>query len=977
MADALPPTNVLPDPQATAASFGPVGAELLFDPDYIRQRFARDFATAAVAFAAYDRNQLPPDFDPSPAFVGRLYRLLNPDVARKGLSCLSHYLEFGRTECRTPHPLFDPMHVLVAAKAAGQSVDPANVYFEFLAGNLPYAPHRLIDLDYIRRQAGEHLGAAEIFRMIADPDTPLALSPHPLFAPAYYSEVNEAECANQLIDYILYRSRPKNPSPFFDDTLYSIEANLSSQLTLPLVHYLENWQKGIAPCLLVHVLHLNHNLIEAGIAFTGDPISAYLENPDPDVVCHPEIPQGIISSAFANLASDVSGVATLKDLLDNFQRVKLGMGKDNDPDISIIILNYHKPVLTFLSVCGALNAMRGRAVEILVIENGGDPFHFEILSRAFADAPAVHWMKLPTNRMFGEGNNIAADYARGKYIMLLNNDCFLQENFGEVLHQHLAKWPGDSVGACLIFPNGLIQEFGCMISDAGQAVQRAKGLTADFLENRRTPEEVDYVSAACAVLPRATWQRFGGFDPAFEPCYYEDADLMRRIRAAGGRVRANPLLRAVHIENATTGEFLSGRFEETIEANKALYARRWFKHDGDSVLGLADGQPPQTTRGALPPASLRKRPVAVLYTPFDIGPGGGERYLLATAAALARHLDVAFCFGVETSSARVRFALNALGIAPFPFRIIAWDELLASDRPDLLVAMGNEIVPPVTGIGRHNWFILQFPFPWRNVGLPAFGRIRSFDRVITYSDFAAGWASRRFREFGIIDPPAIEVIHPSVRTERGVLPATKPANPAPGAVSVVNVGRFFVGGHSKRQDIFLDIIEMANRLADRPIHGTLIGTGFDNPDSVAFLKNVQARARESGRVRVILGASHGELMDELAAADIYLHCAGYDVPADVFPERLEHFGITIVESIFAGCYPVLYDAGGPGEILRKGGFGRGFSSIPEAAEVLANFGRSRERHGGEIADANADWFAQLTDEQFGNRIVALAESMLA
>jgi GT2 family glycosyltransferase/glycosyltransferase involved in cell wall biosynthesis len=979
MAESFPSVDALPDRVAEAAPLEAVGAERLFDPDYIRGRFARDFATPAAAFAACAGNQLPPDLDPSPFFVSRLYKLLHPDVARKGLDCLRHYLEFGRNEQRTPHPLFDPPYVLAAAKALGLSVDPADVYFEFLAGNLPCSPHKLIDLDHVRQQGGEHLGPVDIFRLLADPDKPLAFSPHPLFDLAHYSRANDVECANELIDYLIYRAKPKSPSPFFDDTFYGISAAMSSRSTPPLLHYLEHWDKGIgSPCILIHVLHLNHNLIQAGITFTGDPISAYVTNRSADVICHPEIMPSMISFAFANFqpAGGNSGT-TIKDVIENFYQIKSSVNQHQTPDFSIIILNYHKPILTFLSVCAALNAMRGRAAEIIVVENAGDPFHFEVLSRAFADAPAVRWIKLRENRLFGEGNNIAVDFARGKYIMLLNNDCFLQHDFGDVLHQHLQRWPNGCVGACLVFPNGLIQEFGAMVSDAGQAVQRAKGLTADFLANRTAPEEVDYVSAACVILPRATWRRFAGFDPAFEPCYYEDADLMRRIRATGGKVRVNPLLRAVHIENATTGGFLSGKFEQVIEANRSLFARRWFKHEGASVLGLADGAPVETTRGALPPRSARTRPLAVLYTPFDIGPGGGERYLLSTGSALSRHFDVAICSQVEISSARVRFALNALGIAAFPFRIVAWDELIASDRPDLLVAMGNEIVPPIPAIGRHNWFILQFPFPWRNVAVPAFSRIKGFECVITYSDFAADWSARRFREFGIHDHPRIEVIHPAARTGAGTLPAEAPRDPAREAISVVNVGRFFVGGHSKRQDIFLDIIEMANRFADRPVCGTLIGTGYDNPDSVAFLRGVESRARESGQVRVILGASHHELMAELGAADIYLHCAGYDVPEEVFPERLEHFGITIIESIFAGCYPVLYDAGGPREILRKGGIGRGFNSISEAAEMVANFSRSAERYRREIAAANADWFARLTDEEFGNRILSLAEKILA
>ena len=36
---------------------------------------------------------------------------------------------------------------------------------------------------------------------------------------------------------------------------------------------------------------------------------------------------------------------------------------------------------------------------------------------------------------------------------------------------------------------------------------------------------VDYCSAACLLLRRDTFLTIGGFDPVFEPAYFEDADL--------------------------------------------------------------------------------------------------------------------------------------------------------------------------------------------------------------------------------------------------------------------------------------------------------------------------------------------------------------------------------------------------------------------------------------------------------------------
>ncbi len=415
-----------------------------------------------------------------------------------------------------------------------------------------------------------------------------------------------------------------------------------------------------------------------------------------------------------------------------------------------------------------------------------------------------------------------------------------------------------------------------------------------------------------------------------------------------------------------------------IQAHRSLFARRWLKYRGKSVLGVEDTPAVAATRGPFPGLSERDRPIAVLYTPFDLTTGGGERYFLSVASALSRRFDIAICSKASVSTARVRFALNALGVAPFPFRILTWDELIIGDRPDLFFAMGNEIVPPVPPIGRRNWFHLQFPFPWRQVGVPVFSRLLRYDRIIVNSEFTASWTSRRMTEAGLRKTPPISVLYPPVRKPlAAALPMARRNSGERDYVSVVNVGRFFVGGHSKRQNVFLDIIEEANRRSDRPIRGTLIGSVFDDPPSVAFFREIQDRAKASGMVRVIVDASHHELFDELSQADVYLHCGGIGVAEEAYPERLEHFGISIVEAIFSGCYPLVYETGGPREILNKGKLGKGYRTVGDAAAVLRDFAKSPDVYLRQFDSANWQWLDRLTDAAFAEQIGTFVESSFA
>jgi glycosyltransferase involved in cell wall biosynthesis len=64
--------------------------------------------------------------------------------------------------------------------------------------------------------------------------------------------------------------------------------------------------------------------------------------------------------------------------------------------------------------------------------------------------------------------------------------------------------------------------------------------------------------------------------------------------------------------------------------------------------------------------------------------------------------------------------------------------------------------------------------------------------------------------------------------------------------------------------------------------------------------------------------SHKELTDYYNRAEIFWHAKGYSINEEIDPMGLEHFGITTVEAMSAGCVPVVINKGGQKEIVDNG-----------------------------------------------------------
>ena len=96
----------------------------------------------------------------------------------------------------------------------------------------------------------------------------------------------------------------------------------------------------------------------------------------------------------------------------------------------------------------------------------------------------------------------------------------------------------------------------------------------------------------------------------------------------------------------------------------------------------------------------------------------------------------------------------------------------------------------------------------------------------------------------------------------------------------------------------------------------VIAAGVKDEDLEEF---DQMRKKAKGySVEFLINKSNDELWEVYSKAKIYWHASGFAENLQKHPEFAEHFGISTVEAMGAGCVPVVINAGGQKEIIENG-----------------------------------------------------------
>jgi len=242
-----------------------------------------------------------------------------------------------------------------------------------------------------------------------------------------------------------------------------------------------------------------------------------------------------------------------------------------NPKVSIIIPVYNNYAYTRQCLLSILNSINYESYEIII----ADDLSIDETTRINDFCKNIRVIRTESNVGFLKNCNNAAKQAKGEYILFLNNDTEVKDNWLDELVKVFEK---DSktgiVGSKLIYPDGTLQEAGGIIWNDGTGWNYGR---YDDPENPAYNylKEVDYVSGASLMIKKELWIRIGGFDERYSPAYCEDSDLAFQVRELGYKVIYQPKSVVVHYEGKSCGNDESKGIKHYQVENFKKLSEKW------------------------------------------------------------------------------------------------------------------------------------------------------------------------------------------------------------------------------------------------------------------------------------------------------------------------------------------------------------------------------------------------------------------
>ncbi len=257
-------------------------------------------------------------------------------------------------------------------------------------------------------------------------------------------------------------------------------------------------------------------------------------------------------------------------------------------DVSVIMINYNTFQLTKDALESIFEYTKDLQYEIILVDNCSPDGSGEQLRKSFGDK--IKYIQSGGNLGTSKAFNMGLKKASGRYILWLNTDILIKDNFIKKLFDYMEGNPGCGVcgGNVLDFngnPAGSCRKKFTTLGEVKRQYSILHNLSERFSRKRHDynytgkPLRVAWVGGMDMMTRRQVFEEIGGFDEVIF-MYAEEMEFQYRMtQMTDYTVMSVPEAHIYHLDGATTKKIkkaFNEQWEQLVFKGLPRYFYRWF-----------------------------------------------------------------------------------------------------------------------------------------------------------------------------------------------------------------------------------------------------------------------------------------------------------------------------------------------------------------------------------------------------------------
>lgn len=219
--------------------------------------------------------------------------------------------------------------------------------------------------------------------------------------------------------------------------------------------------------------------------------------------------------------------------------------------------------------------------EIIIVENNStEKATFDLYEELKEASDKISVVTFEGEFNYSAVNNFGVSFAKGEYILLLNNDTeVITLNWLEEMLMYAQREDVGAVGAKLYYADRTIQHAGVVIGlgahrTAGHTHYKMPKENLGYMGRLCYTQDVSAVTGACLLVKKSLWDEVGGLDTDFK-ISLNDVDFCLKLREKGYLNVFTPFAELYHYESVSRGLDDSGEKAERYNKESEHFRAKW------------------------------------------------------------------------------------------------------------------------------------------------------------------------------------------------------------------------------------------------------------------------------------------------------------------------------------------------------------------------------------------------------------------